>query len=121
MSDREPILSPADSHEVETLEWGRLVWMVAGRFGNSDSMTVGRCDIAPGRENPRHYHPNCDEVLLVIEGTIEHLCGDEYAPMGPGDAISIPAGVVHHARNVGAENAVVVIAFSSAHRETVAV
>ena len=75
--------------------------------------------IRPGRENPRHYHPNCDEILYVAEGTIEHTSGDDAFPMNAGDAISIPAGVTHNARNVGQADAVLMIAFSSADRETV--
>jgi len=112
-------LARSTGHEVEETPWGRLVWMVAGRLGNSTTMTVGRCYIDPGQANPRHHHPNCDEVLHVLEGTIEHSAGDELVAMGPGDTISIPAGVVHNARNVGTEQAVFVISFSSAHREVV--
>jgi quercetin dioxygenase-like cupin family protein len=82
-------------------------------------MTIGRCYIDPGKANPRHYHPNCDEVLHVLHGTIEHSAGDELVTMGPGDTISIPAGILHNARNIGADQAVFVIAFSSADRQVV--
>lgn len=113
------MVARSGSYEVEQHGWGRLVWMVAGRLGNSANLTVGRCYIEPGQANPRHYHPNCDEVLHVLEGTIEHTAGDEIVPMGPGDTISIPAGVVHNARNVGDATAVFVISFSSAHRQVI--
>ena len=82
-------------------------------------MTVGRSEIYPGKENVPHYHPNCDEVLHVIQGTIEHFCDDDLMRMGPGDTISIPTGAVHHARNVGEDVAVLVIAYSSAMREAI--
>ncbi|TDC02058.1 cupin domain-containing protein [Nonomuraea longispora] len=108
-----------EDREVEHTAWGRLEWMVSGRLGNSATMTVGRCHIAPGQANPRHYHPNCDEVLHVLQGTIEHAAGDQRVAMGPGDTISIPAGVVHNATNVGDDEAVFVISFSSADRRTV--
>lgn len=109
---------PADN-EVEEHDWGRLVWMVSGKLGNSDTMTVGRCHIAPGRANPRHYHPNCDEVLYVLQGTIEHSIGGDRMAMAAGDTISIPSGVMHNARNTGLEEAIFVIAFSSADRRAV--
>ena len=112
-------LARAAEHEVEQTDFGKLVWMVAGRFGNSDTMTVGRCYIDPGKANPRHYHPNCDEVLHVLQGTIEHSAGDERVRMGPGDTISIPAGVVHNARNIGTDQAIFVISFSAPDRQTV--
>lgn len=99
--------------------WGRLIWMVSGALGNSDTMTVGRCHIAPGQANPRHYHPNCDEVLHVLQGTIEHSLDDEVVRMGPGDTISIPIRTMHNARNVGSDEAIFVITFSSADRQVV--
>ena len=113
------MLSPADALITEVFDWGTITWMVSGPLGNSSTMTVGRSDIFPGRQNTRHYHPNCDEVLHVIQGTIEHACDDDLIRMGPGDTISIPSGVVHNARNVGEDVAVLVIAYSSAMREAI--
>jgi quercetin dioxygenase-like cupin family protein len=104
---------------VEEHDWGRLVWMVAGKLGNSQSLTVGKCIIKPACANPPHYHPNCDEVLHVLHGVIEHRVGDQYLQMSSGDTIAIPAGQVHNARNAGADDAELMISFSSADRQTV--
>jgi quercetin dioxygenase-like cupin family protein len=112
-------LTPAGKVVVDPQAWGRLEWMVSGAIGNSDTMTVGRCTIDPGQQNPPHYHPNCDEVLHVVSGTIDHRLGDEQLPMSAGDTISIPAGTVHNARNVGSEPAILMIAFSTPDREVV--
>ena len=119
MQTHDPHLMTAERAVTEEQDWGRLVWMVSGRQGNSTEMTVGRCYIAPGQENPRHYHPNCDEVLHVLQGRIDHRLGGETVPMGPGDTISIPTGTVHNARNTGAEPAVLMIAFSTPDRQVV--
>lgn len=116
MTDR---LTTASDVVEEKQEWGRLEWMVSGALGNSDTMTVGRCYIDPGEQNPRHYHPNCDEVLHVLQGRIVHSLGDETFEMGPGDTVSIPSGTLHNARNIGAEQAVFVISFSTPDRQTV--
>lgn len=113
------MLSPADALVTDEFEWGTITWIVSSALGNSTTMTFGRSDIYPGMENVRHYHPNCDEVLHVIQGTIEHSCDDDLIAMGPGDTISIPTGAVHHARNVGEDVAVLVIAYSSAMREAI--
>lgn len=112
-------VSRSTDHEVEETSWGRLVWMVAGRLGNSTTMTVGKCYIDPGQANPRHHHPNCDEVLHVLQGSIEHSAGDEVVAMEEGDTISIPSGVVHNARNVGDDQVVLMVSFSSAERQVV--
>jgi quercetin dioxygenase-like cupin family protein len=119
MVDPQTQLSRTADHTVEETDWGRLVWMVSGKLGNSTTMTVGRCYIDPGRENPRHYHPNCDEVLHVLQGTIEHSLDDRTVVMAAGDTISIPQGVLHNARNVGDQQAIFVISFSSADRQAV--
>lgn len=108
-----------DDCPVEDKDWGRLVWMVSGALGNSKTMTVGKCFISPGRANPPHYHPNCDEVLHVLRGHIEHRVDDEYVEMTAGDTISIPSGRVHNARNIGTEEAEFVISFSAADRKVV--
>jgi quercetin dioxygenase-like cupin family protein len=104
---------------VEPQPWGRLEWMVAGSLDNSDTLTVGKCYINPGEQNPPHHHPNCDEVLHVMRGSIIHRVEDEYLEMGAGDTISIPAGQVHNARNQGTEVAEFVIVFNTAERQVV--
>jgi quercetin dioxygenase-like cupin family protein len=108
-----------DGYATEEQDWGRLVWMVSGALGNSNTMTVGKCFIRPGCENPPHHHPNCDEILHVVRGRIEHRIDDEYIEMKAGDTISIPAGRIHNARNTGTEEAEFMISFSSAHRQVV--
>jgi quercetin dioxygenase-like cupin family protein len=108
---------PADG-DVLDFDWGRIVWLVSHSLGNSDTMTFGRVTIKSGHANPRHRHPNCDEILHLLSGRLEHSLGDERFIMEPGDSISIPTGIVHNARSVGDEDAVMVIAFSSADRET---
>jgi quercetin dioxygenase-like cupin family protein len=101
-------------------DWGRLLWGVSHSQGNSEKLTVGWCVLEPGKANGRHYHPNCEEVLIVIEGEIVHSWNADHACMNEGDAIVVPAGVVHNATNVGERDARLLICFSSATRETVA-
>jgi quercetin dioxygenase-like cupin family protein len=112
------LVNPA-SFVVEEQEWGRLVWMVNGATGTSQAMTVGQCFIDPGQANPRHHHPNCDEVLYVLRGTIEHTVDDETFPMTTGDVVSIPSGCVHNARNVGTDTAHFLISFNTPDRKTI--
>ena len=112
-------LVPAGSALVEPQEWGRLEWMVADSQGNSDVLTVGKCFIQPGRNNPVHHHPNCDEVLMVVRGTIRHRVNDEYVEMHAGDTISIPMGATHNAVNIGDEECELLIIFDTARRQVI--
>jgi quercetin dioxygenase-like cupin family protein len=106
-------------HNEELTSWGKLVWQVSAAIGNSRTMTVGVCCLNPGCHNARHYHPNCDEVLVVKSGRIVHTLGEEEREMETGDVIVIPTGVMHNARNIGDEPAELSISFSSADRQTI--
>lgn len=112
------VTRPADN-KVVPQPWGELTWYVSRELKNSDTMTVGQAVIKPGQQNPRHYHPNCDEVLHVLKGRVLHSMNDKTVEMGAGDTVSIPMGVKHNAKNIGTEDAVLAISFSSADRQVV--
>ena len=112
-----PVRKLADG-EVVDQPLGELRWLASRKLGNSGTMTFGRVIIPAGVANPRHRHPNCDEILHLLSGNIEHSLGDQCFTMEPGDTISIPAGVWHNARALGDKDAEMVISFSSADRET---
>ncbi len=113
-------LLPATKSDNATFDWGRLTWFASAPLGNSDAMTIGRCVLAPGHSNPRHYHPNCSEVLVVIQGRIRHTAADDTeVEMGEGDTVTIPANTWHCATNIGDGEAVLFIAFSSPDRQTI--
>jgi quercetin dioxygenase-like cupin family protein len=113
-------LLPAARSEKLAFDWGELTWFASGPLGNSADLTVGRCVLKPGCSNPRHYHPNCSEILVVIKGRILHtIAGGGTAEMREGDTVNIPANIRHCAKNICDTEAVLFIAFSSAHRETI--
>ena len=101
----------------QEFDWGVIEWFASGPMGNSRTMTFGKVMIKSGSENPRHGHPNCEEILHLLSGKIEHTVGDESVVMNPGDTISIPIDVVHNAKSIGEEDAVMIISFSSADRK----
>lgn len=98
--------------------WGKLTWLASRELGNSATMTFGRVIIPAGQMNPRHRHPNCDEILHLLSGRLAHSLGDKKFILNPGDTISIPAGQWHNARALDGIDAEMVICFSSADRET---
>jgi quercetin dioxygenase-like cupin family protein len=119
ISSHDAVVTRAADRQVIEQTWGRITWYASGPLGNSATMTVGEAVIKPGQENPRHYHPNCDEILHVVRGRILHSMGTQQVEMTVGDTVSIPTGVRHNARNIGTEDAVLAISFSSAHREVI--
>jgi quercetin dioxygenase-like cupin family protein len=99
-------------------EWGMIAWLFAGSSAPG-ALTFGHVEIAPGQKNPRHLHPNADEVLYLLEGTLRHSLGPDVFELGPGDAIYIPAGTPHDAANDGAIHARMLVAYGTGTREMV--
>jgi quercetin dioxygenase-like cupin family protein len=113
-------LVPAAGTTKIPFEWGELTWFASGPLGNATELTLGRCILNEGRANPRHYHPNCVEILTVLQGRIRHAGpGGQPVEMGEGDTVTIPPNVWHNAENIGEGRAVLLIAFDSAYRETI--
>jgi quercetin dioxygenase-like cupin family protein len=64
-----------------------------------------RVDFAPGVGFPPHSHPG-EEIAYVIVGVLEYqLDGRPPVTLKAGEALFIPAGTIHSAKNVGTENA----------------
>src|SRR5215207_440047 len=60
-----------------------------------------RVDFAPGVAFPPHSHPG-EEIAYVIEGLLEYrLEGKPPVTPKAGEALFIPAGTIHSAKNVG--------------------
>lgn len=113
------VLKESSSERI-AFEWGDLTWFASGGLGNSNDLTLGRCRIKPGQGNPRHYHPNCAEILVVLQGRVTHtVAGGGVAELGEGDTVTISPNVWHCAKNIGQNDAILLIAFTSADRQTV--
>ena len=72
-----PHIAAADSH-LDEYPWGHIRWSVNAELTGSEGLTVGRVHLDAHAQNPRHYHPNCDEALYVISGRTEHLVGEKW-------------------------------------------
>jgi quercetin dioxygenase-like cupin family protein len=63
-----------------------------------------RVDFAPGVAFPPHSHPG-EEIAYVIEGLLEYQFeGKPPVTLKAGEALFIPAGTIHSAKNVGSGN-----------------
>jgi quercetin dioxygenase-like cupin family protein/type 1 glutamine amidotransferase len=101
---------------VEPQPWGKLEWFASRALGNSTTMTVGMATISAGKENPLHSHPNCVEILHVLQGRIMNRVGDKQYEMRAGDTVTIPEGTPHNTRNIGTDDALLSITYSSPDR-----
>jgi quercetin dioxygenase-like cupin family protein len=62
-----------------------------------------RVDFDPGYQAPMHTHPG-EEIIYVLEGTLEYEIGGKKVMVKAGDVLFVPAGTPHTARNLGSSN-----------------
>jgi len=68
-------------------------------------MVQSRVDIGPEAPLVKHTHPG-EEIIYVLEGALEYqLEGQPPKTFHAGEALTVPAGVVHAVRNAGSGNA----------------
>ena len=104
---------------VEENDWGTLQWLCNGKLMPGAAQTLGLATILPGKQNPVHYHPNCEEVLYVISGEGLQSYDGHTVLLKAGMTIRIPAKVKHNLVNTGTEALRTLVSFSSGDRQTV--
>src|SRR5260370_14567149 len=58
-----------------------------------------RVDFDPGYIAPRHTHPG-EEIIYVLEVTLEYQIDGTSATVQPGAAVCVPAGGMHSMKNI---------------------
>lgn len=89
---------------------GKTVPAIAGEHG----FTMAVNKVGPGKGAPLHSHPK-PEVFVVLSGTCAFFWGDNgehEVTLGPWDTISFPPGTKEGFRNVGEEEAVLLVVLS---------
>jgi quercetin dioxygenase-like cupin family protein len=86
---------PRDDHE-----WGVFGLVSSPRDGLRDIVTV-EATFLPGKCHDFHRHPGQEEVIYVLEGSVEQWVEQERSVLGPGDAVLIPNSAVHATFNDG--------------------
>ena len=66
-------------------------------------MIQSRVDVEPGSPPIRHTHPG-EEIIYVLAGSLEYqIDGQPTKVYNAGEALTVPAGVIHAVRNAGAD------------------
>ncbi len=89
----------------EELDWGSLRWMSHPPSTAAKQLTVIEVTLSPGKGHDFHKHPDQEEVIYVIDGSVEQWLDQEKRILGPGDSVFIDADVVHASFNVGGSEA----------------
>src|ERR1700687_5289094 len=94
------------NEEAQEIRWraGYLYYVLAGQAqGVSVSSSMGVLEQGAGA--PLHAHEEVDEVIVVVEGTLDLRIGDERLLVGKNQTISIPARTPHAFTVVSPEGA----------------
>ncbi len=73
-----------------------------GMVRETDFLFV-RAHLPPGEAHRFHFHPKMEEMLYILAGTAEQWVERERRIMNPGDALYLPAGIVHGTYNANTE------------------
>ena len=98
---------------------GLEVCVMVDEEHGSQSLRVGELTIQPNSRVPRHIHPNTEEAMIVLEGTLDVLLGSQRETVGPGSTVLAPAGTVHGFLNRYQEPARLLFVFPTHHVERV--
>jgi quercetin dioxygenase-like cupin family protein len=103
----------------ESTDFGSVQWAVREGDPPGAEQTIGLATFDAGKGNAEHMHPNCEEVVFVLEGEVEHTLGDQSAVLRAGDLIAVPRDVPHRLINRGDAPVRALIVFSSPDRQFV--
>ena len=87
-------LQPGITRSRSAAEWhilGHTYWKVSD---STDSFSFETVD-PPGTFVPPHIHPDQDEYIYVLEGTLDLMLGGEDQTANAGDCVCMPRGIPH--------------------------
>ena len=91
---------PAGAIERQQHDWGVFA-QVSGPRDGLDGIVAIEATFLPGKCHDFHRHPGQEEVIYVVEGTIEQWLEQEKLVLSAGDSVVIPESAVHATFNDG--------------------
>ncbi len=92
---------------------------LVGEEHGAQSLWVGHLEISPGATITTHIHPDTEEAMVIVEGELEAVLGDEVVTLGPGDTVLAPAGIKHGFVNRSDGNAALLAVFPKTEFERI--
>jgi len=110
LADHTPVMGSTvidwNSIPAKPTEVGSLRSFFKARTATLDELEMHVTTLEPGKiSHPPHRHPN-EELIIVMQGTVETLSNGEWKRVGPGSVIFNASNQLHGLRNAGAGEAV---------------
>jgi quercetin dioxygenase-like cupin family protein len=107
------VFKPAASLARDEEDWGIFAQVSGPRDGIRGIVAI-EATFLPGKCHDFHLHPGQEEVIYVIDGTIEQWIEREKRVLTVGDSVVIPADAVHASFNDGSQPAKILAILSPA-------
>ena len=78
-------------------------WVVGPQTG-ATLISFGQSTYPQGATHENHYHPNAEEVVMVVSGRGTQIVGDDALDLGPGDICFIPRNTPHRITGTSEES-----------------
>lgn len=105
-----PAFTTADSSEIREL--------LAHRNSCIQNQSLAEARLPVRGQTLPHFHPECEEIYYLLEGTARMQVEDDVREVGPGDAIAIPPGARHQITNTGDEELKFLCCCAPAYEDT---
>ncbi len=83
-------------------------WVVGEQTGSS-LIAFGQSTYPHQATHENHFHPNAEEVVMVVVGRGTQIVGDRSLDLGPGDICFIPRGTPHRITGTSDEEDLVIL------------
>jgi len=101
-------------------EFGAIEWVADGGAASAE-MSAALAVFEAGGSNAEHTHPNCEELVYVLDGEIEHTLGEQSTVLRAGDLFVVPRHAPHRLVNRSGAPCRMLIVFPAVEREFVEV
>ncbi len=110
-----PILDKNES-DVEERFPGVKRWQVVDGGKGAEALSLGHLTFEPESAVPNHTHPT-EEAMLLVEGELDAVLGNEVTTVKAGQTVLAPAGVRHGFVNRSGKQASLMAVFPTANIE----
>ena len=100
------VINQREAVPFTTVDGSTIRELLAHRNSAIRQQSLAEARLAPGQATTPHHHKVTEEIYYILSGSALMTLAGEQRPVGPGDAIAIPPGLVHTIKNTGTEELV---------------
>lgn len=93
-----------------------MQWLMDDAISGDAGISLAKMTLASDVISESHSHANCSETIYVQSGIVRQRIGRSWVILHAGETCVIPVGKVHQTQNIGIEEAVLMLCYSSGSR-----